>query len=463
MNKQLADKLKTLPSAPGVYFHHDSKGRVIYVGKAAILKNRVRQYFQSQKDMDVKTRALVAEIHDTTWVETNSELDALFLESEMVKRYKPRFNILLRDDKSVSYVRIDIKSEWPTVSFTRTPLDDGAEYLGPYFGSFAIKKAMRSLRQIFPYLVKQRGKESKLDSQIGLSPSPDITSAEYKKSLRQMIRYMKGDRQKVIDKLQKSMLLAASKQQFELAAKFRNQLSLVRALKNKIMFGDKEFLDVSKDRALKSLVELFGLNEAPKRIEAYDISHQSGQNVVASMVTFINGVSDRAEYRKFKLSERNDDTGNIYATLTRRLSEKNLREWGQPDLILIDGGKGQLEAAIKAVESSGLKIPTISIAKREEEIVVHSEKSNIKLDRIIELLRKPILTVSITPSGSFYVINLHVGASNAGGHSKNLHASTTGEVSPYDDAVKLFQRLRDESHRFAITYHSHLKRKTMLK
>src|SRR6185369_9864289 len=124
MNKRLEAKLKELPTSPGVYFHKSAAGEIIYVGKAAVLRNRVRQYFQSQRDMDIKTRALVAEITDTDWIETESEIDALFLESEMVKRYMPRFNILLRDDKSQLYVRIDMKSEWPHVEFTRNPADD---------------------------------------------------------------------------------------------------------------------------------------------------------------------------------------------------------------------------------------------------------------------------------------------------------------------------------------------------
>ena len=126
MNAALKEKLKTLPRTPGVYFHKSKDDEIIYIGKAAILKNRVRQYFQSKADMDVKTRALVAEINDTDWIETESEMDALFLESEMVKRYMPRYNILLRDDKSQTFVRIDMKSEWPTVTFTRNPADDGA-------------------------------------------------------------------------------------------------------------------------------------------------------------------------------------------------------------------------------------------------------------------------------------------------------------------------------------------------
>ncbi|MCP9466417.1 MAG: GIY-YIG nuclease family protein, partial [Candidatus Nanosynbacter sp. P5B_S4_bin.39.1] len=141
MNQVLQDKLKTLPRTPGVYFHKSASGEVIYVGKAAVLKNRVRQYFQDSRGRDNKTMALVAEIFDTDWIETESEVDALFLESEMIKRYMPRYNVLLRDDKSQMYVRIDMKSDWPTVSFTRNPADDGADYFGPFYNGFALKKA----------------------------------------------------------------------------------------------------------------------------------------------------------------------------------------------------------------------------------------------------------------------------------------------------------------------------------
>ena len=148
----MQQKLKTLPRSPGVYFHKSASGEIIYIGKAAVLKNRVRQYFQSSKDFDAKTRALVAEIYDTDWIETESEIDALFLESEMIKRYMPRYNILLRDDKSQTFVRIDMKSEWPTVSFTRNPADDGAEYIGPFYNGFASQEGAALFAQNFSLL-----------------------------------------------------------------------------------------------------------------------------------------------------------------------------------------------------------------------------------------------------------------------------------------------------------------------
>lgn len=459
MNAQLEKKLKTLPRSAGVYFHKSQSGEIIYVGKAAVLKNRVRQYFQSTRDMDVKTRALVEEIYDTDWVETESELDALFLESEMVKRYMPRFNILLRDDKSQMFVRIDMKSEWPTISFTRNPIDDGAVYFGPYYNGFAIKKALRYLRQVFPYYTKPPKENGRpdLDSHIGLSPRPGVSSNEYKMSLKRLVRYMEGGRKAIIHELEKEMQLAAKMHDFENAAMLRNKIGDLKSLQQKIMFGDKEFLDISKDRALSKLVDLFGLLKTPARIEGYDISHMGGTNVVASMVVFSNGVSDRASYRKFKTRiEQNDDYANMYETLSRRTSEKNIKAWGTPDLILIDGGKGQLDAALRALEERQIAIPMISIAKREEEVIVHTTRSNINTDRLLTFIKEPEPGVSVMRSGEYLVVNLHAGQTNASSHSKNLRG--TSSFSSYSDVTKLFQRIRDEAHRFAVSYHTVLKR-----
>lgn len=459
MNAQLERKLKELPRAPGVYFHKSKSGEIIYVGKAAVLKNRVRQYFQSKRDMDIKTLALVAEIEDTDWVETESEIDALFLESEMVKRYMPRYNILLRDDKSQLFVRIDMKSEWPYVSFTRNPADDGAEYFGPYYNGYAVKKALRYLRKIFPYYTKSRKDNERpdLDSHIGLSPRPGTTSDEYKATLRKLIRYFEGGRKALARDIEKEMHQAAKLHDFENAARLRNKLRDLQELQRRIMFGDKEFLDISKDRALGDLADLLSLPKVPARIEGYDISHMGGVNVVASMVVFTNGVSDRAQYRKFKTKiEQNNDTYNMYETLLRRLSEKNLKSWGAPDLLLIDGGKGQLDAAIRAMEERQVKFPIISIAKREEELLVHRTRSNITVAAIETLMCEPIEGVYVEVSGDYYVVNLHAGQRNASSHSRNLRGAPI--VSTYTDVVKLFQRIRDESHRFAVSYHTVLKR-----
>ena len=474
VNQPLQAKLKTLPRTPGVYFHKSASGEIIYVGKAAVLKNRVRQYFQDSRGRDNKTMALVAEIADTDWIETESEVDALFLESEMVKRYMPRYNVLLRDDKSQMYVRIDMKSEWPTVSFTRNPADDGAEYVGPFYNGFALKKALRYLRRIFPYLTRQRRPgQSKLDEDLGLSPRLSDGSVAYKATLRKLISYIKGNRKAIAAELERDMKTAAGLHDFERAADLRNKLRAMQELQRRVCFGDKEFLDISKDKALADLAKLLGLKGIPVRIEGYDISHMSGRQVVASMVVFTNGASDRAEYRKFKVSEKNDDTGNMYETIFRRLSERHLKSWGRPDLLLIDGGKGQLAAAIRARDERGVTVPIISIAKREEELLVHKTGSQIDTAFIKQVRSQPRANIAIHEDGEVYVVNLHPSQRNAGSHSKNLRASTEQNYNKHlevednvlatTDIVKLFQRIRDESHRFAVSYHTALKRQQQTK
>ena len=428
-----SDKLKSLPMSPGVYFHKDKSGEIIYVGKAAVLKNRVKQYFQSQRDMDIKTKALVAEIDDTDWVETESEIDALFLEAEMIKRYMPRFNILLRDDKSLIFVRIDMKNEYPFVSFTRNPSDDGAEYFGPYYNGFAVKKALRYLRKVFPYYLKSPKENSKpdLDSHMGLNPI-NMTSVQYKAILRKLISYIKGNRKSIINELEIDMKKAASIQDYETAALIRNKIRNLVELQRRIMFGDKEFLDISKDKALRDLTDLLNLPAIPVRIEGYDVSHMGGTNVVASMVVFRNGASDRGEYRKFKTKiEQNDDFYNMNETLLRRLSEKNLKSWGKPNLVLIDGGKGQLDAALKARDSLGkITIPFIGLAKKEEQIIIKQSTLAINMKKLAEL------DGNLETNDNFITINL----------PDSTHI------------IKLLQRVRDESHRFAVSYHTVLKR-----
>ena len=449
MNEALQEKLKQLPASPGVYFHKSASGEIIYVGKAAVLKNRVRQYFQESRGRDNKTMALVAEIVDTDWVETESEVDALFLESEMVKRYMPRYNILLRDDKSQSFVRVDIKSEWPTVTLTRNPLDDGAEYVGPFYNGLALRRALRYLRRIFPHLTKERRPgQSRLDEDLGISPRLSDGSEAYKADLRRLMQYIKGRRTDLAKELERDMKRAAKEHDFERAAAIRNKLTALAELKRRVMFGDSEFLNISKDQALKDVADMFGLEREPARIECFDISHLSGTGVVASMVVFTNGVSARSEYRKFKLSrERNDDTANMFEVVSRRFSQKNQKSWGLPDVVLVDGGTPQLDVALRAAEEQGVRVPMVAIAKRNDELVVHVHRSNV----VVSFVDTPDSAVGLTRHGDYLYINLHPGAVKSSGHARNLHSA--GAVSRYDDVVKLVQRIRDESHRFAISYH----------
>lgn len=477
MNSELTAKLKTLPAQPGVYFHKDENDTIIYVGKAANLKNRVRQYFQNITAKDVKTRALVAEIRMTDWITVETEIDALFLESEMIKRYKPQYNILLRDDKSPTYVRIGFRDEIPAVSFTRAPLDDKGEYFGPFYNGLAVKKSVRLMRKIFPYYLNPKlPKKGNLDYQIGLTPgleNYEVGSmefveklSEYKKNLRVLARYLKGERKKIQREIERDMKTAAGLHDFELAAKRRNQLRDLSELGRQIIFSREEFLDISKDHAMIRLTEILSLESPPKRIEAYDISHTGGQNTVASMVVFTNGLADKREYRKFKMrAGGNDDYLHMKEVLTRRFSSRNAK-WPKPELILIDGGKGQLSAAIQVVneltaEASQPPIPIISIAKRDEEIMISRTGSNVELDWIWQKLQlPPDNEIEIREEGDFIAINLHKHQTHSRGHARNLLGETSAE---YSDLTKLFQRIRDESHRFAINYHSSLRAKSQTK
>jgi len=447
MTNQLAEKLKQLPSTPGVYFHKNTAGEIIYVGKAAVLKNRVRQYFQKSRTRDAKTEALVSEINDTDWMEVESELEALFLEAEMVRRYMPKYNILLRDDKSLTYIRIDYDSDHPTVTTTRRPLDDGARYFGPYFSAWSVRQALKYLRRVFPFATRKMPgqKRATLHYHLGLDPGLEegrTSINEYRANLRRLMSYIEGKKDTIIKELEREMTRQSKEHNYEDAAKTRNRLYALKNLSKQVVFSDKEFQDISKDHALNELVELLELDKFPRRIEGYDISHMSGTDVVASMVVFTNGVSDKDEYRKFKTHiDHNNDFYNMSETISRRLnmqSTKNAWKSKLPDLVLIDGGKGQLDAAIKARDEAGRNnLMFIGLAKREEQIVIKkpnnkSSGSNVTVND--KALRK--LAGYISETEDFILINLP--------HHTNL--------------IKLLQRIRDESHRFAVSYHSTLKR-----
>ncbi len=418
MDALLKQKLNKLPVEPGVYFHKNKAGEIIYVGKAAVLKNRVRQYFQKTKK-DPKTEALVAEISDTDWITVDTEMDALFLESEMIKRYKPKWNILLRDDKTVSYVRINFNDEIPYVSFTRNPIDDKATYIGPFYGKTAVERAVRILRRVFPYYDRPYTGRKTLNTDLGLTPGIEInktTAKDYKRNLRKLVRYLEGDREKLLKDLEKTMKEEAKKGNYELAAEARDQLFGLKELKKKIVFSDKEFLDISSDQALRQLQELLKLPEPPRRIEGYDISHQSGENTVGSMVVFLNGTAARSEYRKFKVrTSKNDDLKSMQEVLTRRLKHP---EWDFPDLIILDGGVNQVKAVLPLVEP--YHIPVIGRDKSGD----HSKSAKVRL---------------VIPD------------------------SPMVELTSSSHIARLIARVDEESHRFAITYHSLLKRKNMLK
>lgn len=339
----------------------------------------------------------------------------------MIKRYMPKWNILLRDDKTVSYVRINMRSEVPYVSFTRTPQDDKAVYIGPFYGKTAVAKALRILRRVFPYYDKPYDGKKTLNTDLGLTPGIEVgrmSAQEYKKNLRKLRLYLEGGRHKLISEIEKQMQQAAKEERFEEAAELRKQLFGLRELQKKIVFSDKEFLDISSDQALVDLQKLLGLADPPRRIEGYDISHQSGTNVVGSMVVFTNGVSDRSEYRKFKLrNQRNDDTANLREVIERRLKHQ---EWDFPNLVILDGGLMQVNAVRDLLWNKNIAV--------------------IGRDKSGDHTRNAAVRIIIPKIGENQEVML----------------------SPDSHVAKLIARIDDEAHRFAITYHTLLKRKSML-
>lgn len=447
-NLNLKNKINNLPLSPGIYLYKDQNEIIIYVGKAKKLKNRVKQYFQNIEQKDAKTKALINEITDLDYMEVESELEAFFLEAEMIRRYLPKYNILFRDDKSLNYIRIDYDSLYPTVVLTRRPLDDGAKYFGPYLNGVQIKLALKFLRKIFPYAISKNQNKVTLDYYLGLDPGLGRNKTPlsvYRSNLRKLMMVIEGKQQKIETDLTKTMNQLAGHQQFEAAAKVRNQLIALKQLNDQVMFHRHEFSDLKKDEAITQLMTLLNLENLIQRIEGYDISHMSGTNVVASMVVFINGVSSKVDYRKFKTKiDHNNDFYNMKETIFRRFSDKNLSNWGQPDLILIDGGKGQLSAAIEARNlRKNFQVPFIGLAKKNEQIIIQQSSLDGQPASLIELNQEFVkkYNIIIQQTDNFLVLNI----------DKNLAL------------IKLLQRVRDESHRFAVSYHSVLKRQNSLK
>ncbi|MDQ5913773.1 MAG: excinuclease subunit [Patescibacteria group bacterium] len=424
--------LSHLPNKPGVYLHKNIQGEVIYVGKAINLKQRVNQYWQKSSHIaSAKTALLAQESVKVDYIETLSEIDALFLESELVKRYMPKFNIELRDDKSATYVRIPYKDSFPTVSFTRIPKVDGATYVGPFYMAGPVYQAMRTIRRALPYSTHTKlPKKPCLHFQLGLCPGPETDQFDvkkYKSNLKKIEQVLRGERESILKSLEKNMLEAAKKQKFELATRYRNQLKSLKHV-GRIQLKDHEI--IGSDQALTELRKLLRLKDVPKHIEGFDISHMSGKDVVASQVVFKNGVSSKTDYRHYKITnQQNNDFESMADVISRRFKEVNLEQWGKPDLLLIDGGKGQLGAAAEAIQ--GTPQPMFGLAKQFEQIILQ-KKGPIQPDFSYAAQTRRV----ITSEGDFWVINLN----------------------PKDPVRLLLERIRNEAHRFAVRYHTKLKR-----
>ncbi len=425
MKPSLKDQLKQLPAKPGVYFFRDATGKIIYIGKASLLKRRVTSYFQ-KNHRDSKTPILVSNIAVIDWIETGSEIEALFLEAEFIKRHKPLYNIELRDDKNFVYIKVALTEDYPYIMLVRRPSDDKSKYFGPFISGYQVRQALRYMRKIFPYYTRpKQTNSSKLEYQIGVAPAPEISREAYRQGIHKLMLIFEGKTATLVKELEKEMKRLAKSKDYEAAAAVRNQYLAIKALGSKIVFGKDETFDLTLDKALFELAELLGLKRTPRRIECYDISNFAGGDAVSSMIVFTDGVPDQKEYRHFKMRTKGpNDFAMMAETLQRRFAPRNSK-WPKPDLIIVDGGKGQLGAARQQLAADGITIPVVGLAKRYETIVQHSDDSKGKRSALSR------------EEGEFVLTNFE-------SSSPLLH---------------LLQRIRDEAHRFAVSYHTLVRKK----
>lgn len=531
----IQEKLKLLPETPGVYIMLDEYKNIIYVGKARVLKNRVRQYFHNTPKPE-KVMKMVENIRDFNYIITNSEIDALALENNLIKKHKPKYNILLKDDKTYPYIKADLREEFPNFYITRKIKKDGCKYFGPFMGGINCKDILDTLQLTYCVRLchtKPTGKKREcLNYHIGRCTAPcagKVNKENYLEQVKKALSFLDGNYKEAEEVLREKMLSAAENENFELALDYKNKLAMLSKLEAKritslnryvdadiiayatnnlysavnvlvtrkgIMqggasyaldeahmsdaealtsfiiqyysnhevpseiiceefcekellqnyfkekfdktvditlakLGDKsrllkmakenaeDFLEKSVDKikhkddmtvnACRRLQEILGLKIYPRRMECYDISNISGVDKVGSMVVFIDGEADRNSYRRFKVKtvEGANDFASLQEVLTRRLHKLGTEEeekFPKPDLIIIDGGKGQLSSVKEIFDKMQIdEIELVSLAKREEEVFTLYRDDSIKI--------------------------------------------------PHRDyALKMLQRIRDEAHRFAITY-----------
>ena len=535
------EKLKLLPDNPGVYIMKDAAGKIIYVGKAVVLKNRVRQYFQSQRNHTPKVRAMVAKVADFEFIMTASEVEALILECNLIKKHRPRYNISLKDDKSYPYVKVTLQDDFPRVFLTHRIVKDGARYFGPYTNVTAVHESLKLLRRLFPLRnCKTLQDRPCLEYHIKRCLAPcagKISKEEYDGMIRSVLLFLEGRTADVEKELEYRMRKAAEAYHFELAARLRDQLAAVKKVAEKQnivtgagdqdaigmarseigvcvqiffirsgkMIGREHFLlQGSEDESDEALLSAFlqqyyhratfipreillpmeltevslletwlakkknakvellvpqrgtkhdivamaasnaekflsdeaarirqanaqtlgaveelgrylGLKNPPNRMECFDISHIQGSETVASMVVFEGGLPKKSDYRRFKINStegKPDDFLSMREVTQRRYGD--LPESELPDLIVIDGGKGQLSSALEIIRGAGHKdVPVVGLAKQFELVFREGESDPVVLPR----------------------------------HSQALY---------------LIERIRDEAHRFAITYHRNLRGKRNL-
>ncbi len=403
---------KEFPSLPGVYLFKDDKGCVLYVGKAKSLKNRLASYFNRQVESP-KTQSLLRKYASIDYIVTPSELEALLLENKLIKKYKPYYNIQWRDDKAYPYLKLSMNEKWPKLAMVRRKEDDGALYFGPY-DSKSAKETLKLLTKLFPLRTCKESpmrmrKQPCLQFHIKRCLGPcvnGVTSKQYKEYCRAVADILSGNLSGAIDVLKREMEQMSSEQKFEQAARLRNRISGLKRVIEKKPSWRPVRREIKGETAVSELRDVLGLSLPPGRIEAFDVSNISGSEIVASMVAFENGEPLKEHYRKFIIRgvSGQNDVASINEAVYRRYTKSLKDKMPKPDLILIDGGITQVNAAQSALARARTEIPLVGLAKKEEIIVFPKGRKPLKL---------PVES----------------------------------------EALKLLERVRDEAHRFAVSFH----------
>lgn len=418
MTDSIKHQIKKLPETPGIYIYKDADGKIIYVGKSVSIKKRVSSYFSS-KNLGPKTNLLVKKIAKIEHLKVFSEFEALLLEAELIRQNMPFFNIAAKDDKSPLYIKIS-NGHVPLIETTRKIKPKRGIYqYGPFPSGKTTKEVLRMIRKIFPYCHHKNPKKACLYVHLGLCPYPyanELAKEKYAETITLIKKLLSGKSKQLLRELTKKMSQLAKDQKYEEASEVKKQIDKLEYITTTYR-TPREFLerptlvDDLKMQKLHELKKVLALEKIPRRIECYDIANISGKFATGSMVVFTNGAADKNQYRRFRIKYKNtpDDFEMIREVIARRL--KN--DWPIADLMVIDGGKGQLNAATSIVDKYKVKTKVISLAKRLEEIYSQDQVLPIRLPK----------------------------------------------ESP---ARQLVQAARDEAHRFTNTYHRLLRSKAMI-
>ena len=427
-----AAKTRAFPASPGVYLFKDAAGRVIYVGKAKSLRARAGSYFLQAAAEDRRIVDLIREIADADYLETESEVDALLVEARLIKDARPKYNQELKDDKTFPYLEIHVREDFPRVEFTRTPRSKGTKLYGPFASASGLRGAIQVLQRIFKFRTcpldiddgdeKWKWYRPCLLASIDQCTAPcnlRISKDDYRKDIARLRMFLEGKKKSLLEELKGEMTEAAAARKFEKAARLRDEIRMLETLDERGELDtheQPEVFHIDPKKGLTGLKKVLGLEKLPRVIEGVDIAHLGGGDTVASLVQFIDGLPFKPGYKRFKIASvvGVDDYAAIHEVVGRRFARLSQENLAFPDLLLIDGGKGQLNAGLAAFAALDITPPTvISLAKKEEEVYQAGKAEPLRLSR-----------------SSF--------------------------------ALRLLQYVRDEAHRFAQRYHHLLRKKSSL-